>query len=203
MNYTNKKTKILIAEDQPITRTLLEDILQDDYEVVKAIDGKDALERLEQDKDIDLVLLDVIMPELDGFEVCERLKENDATKDIPVIILTIMDQDRQEARGFELGVADYISKPVNRIRLLSRVKNQLVIKKQRDLLAEKNAELQVAIDHIKTLRHILPVCSFCRQVRNDDGYWQQVEDYMAGCRSSELSGSICPECQEKQGAANS
>ena len=105
MNYGIGKQKVLIVEDQPITRTLLEDILKDEYDVIMAVDGKDALERLQLEKDIDLVLLDVIMPELDGFEVCERIKENPATQDIPIIILTIMEQERNEARGFELGVA--------------------------------------------------------------------------------------------------
>lgn len=152
MNRQGRKPKILITDDQPITRTLLEDILQDEYEVIKAIDGRDAIECVHREQDIDLILLDVIMPEIDGFEVCRLLKENPDTKDIPVIIVTIMDQERNESRGFELGVADYVSKPVSRTRILTRIKNQLVIKRQRDLLEEKNIELQSAIDHIKSLR---------------------------------------------------
>jgi putative two-component system response regulator len=163
LDLDQRKYKILVAEDQPITRTLLEDILQDDYEVVNAANGQEALDMILEEKDIDLVLLDVIMPELNGFEVCLELKNNPISKDIPIIMLTIMDQEHNEAKGFEMGVADYITKPVSRVKLLTRVKNQFVLKNQQNMLKEKNLELQEAIDHIKTLRGILPICSFCNR----------------------------------------
>lgn len=190
--------KILIAEDQPITRILLENILQDKYHLIFAANGNDTLKKVTEEGDIDLILLDIIMPERNGFEVCEKLKENPATCNIPVIMLTIMDQEHNEAKGFALGVADYINKPVSQTKLLTRVKNQLELKKQHDLLQKKNQELHSALDQIKRLQGILPICSFCKQIRNDDGYWQQVDDYIKEHSEAEFSHSVCPICMEKE-----
>lgn len=193
-----KTQKILVADDQPITRTLIEDILQEQYSIIHASNGRHALELINQEGDIDLILLDIIMPEMNGFEVCQELKKNPLTEDIPVIMLTIMDQDHNEAKGFDLGIADYISKPINRTKLLTRVKNQLELKRQRELLQKKNQELQDAIGQIKTLRGIVPICSFCKQIRNDKGYWQQVEEYIRNHSEAEFSHSVCPTCMKEQ-----
>jgi len=191
------KEKILIAEDHPATRRLLIDILEDDYQVLAAADGTEALKLAAEHPDIDLILLDIIMPGQNGYEVCALLKDSPATAIIPIIFLTVLSEETDESKGFELGVNDYIIKPVSRTRLKTRIKNQLDMKKQRDLIAAKNQELTEAMEQIKTLRGFLPICSFCKQIRNDKGYWQQVEEYIRTHSEAVFTHSVCPECIKK------
>ena len=197
MERTEKKHKILIADDHPATRTLLQDILGSDYTLLMACDGNEALSIVREQADIDLVLLDIIMPHINGYEVCRQLKENPATREIPVIFLTVMNEESDEAKGFAAGVADYIVKPISRLRLKTRIANQLQLLEQKQLLHKKNLELQEAMDQIKTLRGILPICSFCKQIRNDQGYWQQVEEYLKYHTNAQFSHGVCPDCLKK------
>jgi response regulator RpfG family c-di-GMP phosphodiesterase len=137
------------------------------------------------------------MPRLDGYGVCKKLKEDPATENIPIIFLTVLGADGAESKGFALGVNDYVVKPVNRIRLKTRIKNQLELKRKTDLLTEKNLELQSALDHIKTLYGILPICSFCKQIRNDEGQWTDIEGYIKKHTHARFSHGVCPKCMQK------
>lgn len=197
MVTNNKSTIILIVEDHPSTRRLLQDILAQDYQVLVASNGQEALDMVRGNPSIDLVLLDIIMPGLNGYEVCQKLKENEELRDIPVIFLTIMEEDHDEARGFAVGVADYIIKPISRLRLMARVKNQLALRQKQRELEQKNLELQTALDQIKVLHGILPICSFCKQIRNDRGAWQRLEEYIQSHSEAEFSHSVCPKCMKE------
>jgi len=104
------KQKILIADDERFNLNILVDILKSDYKVIVAKDGKQALERAKSNPP-DLILLDIMMPEMDGYEACRNLKENDLTKNIPVIFITAMKEEGNEVKGFDLGAVDYITKP--------------------------------------------------------------------------------------------
>ena len=190
-------SKILIIDDHPATRKLLEDILRKEYQVLLASDGQEALAMVQDDSALDLILLDIIMPGMNGYEVCQRLKENERTRDIPVVFLTIMEEENDEALGFAVGVTDYIVKPITRLRLLARVKNQLALRQKQRELEQKNFELQTALDQIKTLHGILPICSFCKQIRNDHGSWQRLEEYIQTHSEAEFSHSVCPQCVKK------
>jgi len=150
MQANEKQGKILIVDDHPATRKLLQDILAE-HLVLSTDNGHEALNILKDHPDIDLVLLDVVMPNMNGYEVCRQIKENPATKNIPVIFLTIMAEEQNEALGFSVGVTDYMIKPVSRVRLQARVSNQLQLKRQQELLNQKNGELQNALDQIKVL----------------------------------------------------
>ena len=141
MNPESRKFTILAVDDTPENLDVVKGILARDYVVKVAINGPMALKIVEK-MPPDLVLLDVMMPGMDGYEVCRRLKENPATRDIPVIFLTAMDQTKDEARGFSLGAADYIYKPVNPPILEARVKTHLALKESMD-------ELQKAYGIIK------------------------------------------------------
>lgn len=197
MVTNNKSTIILIVEDHPSTRRLLQDILAQEYQVLVASNGQEALDMVRGTPSIDLVLLDIIMPGLNGYEVCQKLKENEELRDIPVIFLTIMEEDHDEARGFAVGVADYIIKPISRLRLMARVKNQLALRQKQRELEQKNLELQTALDQIKVLHGILPICSFCKQIRNDRGAWQRLEEYIQNHSEAEFSHSVCPKCMKE------
>ena len=127
------KQKILIADDERFNLNILVDILKPDYKVIVAKDGKQALKRAESNPP-DLILLDIMMPEMDGYEVCKNLKENEQTKDIPVIFITAMKEEGNEAKGFDLGAVDYITKPFQAAIVMARVKTQLKMKWQADML---------------------------------------------------------------------
>jgi len=197
MNSESNPSTILIIDDHPATRKLLGDILGDLYHVLLVSNGREALDAVRDNHMIDLILLDIIMPGMNGYEVCQRLKEDERTSDIPVVFLTVMEEDHDEVRGFAVGVADYIVKPISRLRLLARVKNQLALRQKQRELELKNCELQAALDQIKTLQGVLPICSFCKQIRNDQGAWQRLEEYIQHHSEAEFSHGICPKCAEE------
>jgi CheY-like chemotaxis protein len=141
MTLSTKKATILAVDDTPENLDVVKGLLSDDYIVKAATSGAMALKIVEKQRP-DLVLLDIMMPGMDGYEVCQHLKDNDETRDIPVIFLTAMEQTTDEAQGFELGAADYITKPVNPPILKARVRTHLALKQSMD-------ELQAAYAIIK------------------------------------------------------
>lgn len=193
---SEEKQKIFIVDDTPANIQILDETLKDEYEIYFALNGKDALQNAAA-MIPDLILLDIMMPEMDGYEVCRTLKNNSLLKDIPVIFITALDQADHETKGLELGAVDYITKPFNPTIVRLRVKNQLELKKHRDGLALRNAELQEALAKIKTLSGLLPICASCKKIRDDKGYWNRIETYISDHSEAEFSHSICPECTKK------
>jgi len=127
------KPTILIVDDTPTNIETLDEVLEDRYEILVATDGRRALEVAVGEKP-DLVLLDIVMPGMDGFEVCRRLKSDPATWSIPVIFITAMSEVADEAAGLEVGAIDYIIKPFSPPIVRARVRNHLELKRHRDLL---------------------------------------------------------------------
>ena len=130
---------VMIIDDAKTNIDILVETLRSDYEISVAMDGKAALEAIAEDKP-DLILLDISMPKMDGYEVCKRLKAGESTKDIPVIFITAMAEERNEAKGLALGAVDYITKPFSPGLVKSRVHNQLELKRHRDHLEELVAQ---------------------------------------------------------------
>ena len=127
------KKIVLIVDDMATNIEILDSVLNGEYEVLFATNGRDALEIAKQQVP-DLILLDVIMPEMDGYKVCSELKCNEKTRDIPVIFVTANNQEEDESRGFEEGVVDYITKPVRPSIVKARVRIHLELKAHRDYL---------------------------------------------------------------------
>lgn len=130
----DNKQRVLVVDDERINRAALSAVLKDDHQVILAKSGQQALERLSIDAEIDLILLDVLMPEMDGYEVLRRIKEQDATRDIPVIFITALNSIGDEERGLNLGACDYIGKPFSPAIVKARVSNLLRFVRQRKLL---------------------------------------------------------------------
>lgn len=190
-----EKKKLLIVDDTPENLTLLYKMLRNDYEVIGAGSGQEAL-RLLPSTNPDLILLDIMMPEMSGFDVCTVLKKQENYADIPVIFLTALAEEADEARGFEVGAVDFITKPFKPAILKHRVSTHLELKSQRDELARKNGELESALAKVKELSGLLPICMMCKKIRDDTGYWNQLETYISLHSEALFSHGICPECFE-------
>lgn len=137
-----KKSTILVVDDTPDNLMLMHGLLKTDYKVKVANSGEKALKIVNSDAPPDLILLDIMMPEMDGYEVCRQLKASAATRDIPVIFLTAKAEIEDERRGLELGAVDYITKPISPPIVLARVKTQLTLKASADFLRDKNEFLE-------------------------------------------------------------
>ena len=145
---TDKKATILIVDDTTENLDVLKGLLGSDYNLKVAVNGKIALKIANLDPHPDLILLDIMMPVMDGYETCTELKENPATRDIPVIFITAKTETDDIVKGFDVGAIDYVTKPFNPPELLARVQTQLMIKQQKDEIAEKNTQQ-------KELLHVL------------------------------------------------
>ncbi len=132
----SQRQKILVVDDTPANIHVLAETLRADYTVVAATNGQKALQLAVKEPLPDIILLDVMMPGLDGYDVCARLKGDEATKDIPVIFVTALSEAGDEAKGLGLGAVDYITKPINPSLVKARVHNQLELKRHRDHLQE-------------------------------------------------------------------
>ncbi|KAF0163599.1 MAG: putative two-component system response regulator [Rhodocyclaceae bacterium] len=136
---------ILIVDDEPTNLFLLTSLLRPQYLVRAANSGASALRAAASEPRPDLVLLDVMMPAMDGYAVLERLRENPATRDIPVVFLTALAETEDEERGLQLGAADYITKPIKPAVVQARVRTQLEAKQARDWLKDQNATLEAEV----------------------------------------------------------
>lgn len=170
-----KKNKmlILVVDDNPQNLQFLGNLLSENgYEVAVAENGIQAMDFV-NNKNPDLILLDIIMPEMNGFEVCKKIKSNKSTMHIPIIFLTARNDTDSIVEGFEVGGTDYVTKPFNKIELLARVKTHI---------------------EVKILRGMIPICSRCKKLRDDDGIWNNVDTYFENYSQVLFTHSICPEC---------
>jgi len=143
--YSAEKATILVVDDTPDNLMLISTLLKKFYKVKVANSGEKALKIVESEFPPDLILLDIMMPEMDGYEVCQRLKANDKTKDIPVIFLTSKSDANHETKGFELGAVDYITKPITLQVVLARVKTHLDMEKMQMFLRDQNSFLELEV----------------------------------------------------------
>jgi len=147
-NLTEKKT-ILLVDDSPDDLALMSNLLMELYKVKVAISGEKALAIALSDEPPDLILLDIMMEGMDGFEVCWRLKHDHKTLNIPVIFLSVKDAAEDEKKGLELGAVDYITKPITPSVILARVKNHLAVKAQTDRLVDQNDNLEIELSRLQ------------------------------------------------------
>jgi sigma-B regulation protein RsbU (phosphoserine phosphatase) len=189
--------RILIAEDEPISKRLLETILtKAGHDVVAVEDGIRALDSIQKEVP-DILITDWMMPELDGLELCRRLRTLNLPSYVYVILLTALTQKENVTQGLDAGADDYVTKPFERTELLARVRaGERVIQLEKSL-RERNEELSEALAQVKELKGLLPICMFCKRIRKDKNYWQQVEEYLFEHTDADFSHSLCPECLEE------
>lgn len=189
----NRLPVILVVDDTPSNLELVNEILGHEYELLVAVDGREALD-LAVAEQPDLILLDVMMPVLDGFEVCRLLKAEAGTAEIPVIFLTALTDTEALLRGFQAGGVDYVGKPFRPEELQVRVATHVGLKVARDRELALRRELEEALRQVKQLSGLLPICAWCKKIRNDQGYWDQLEGYLAARAGIVFSHGICPDC---------
>ena len=150
-----------------------------------------------------LVILDVMMPGLSGYDVCSSIKADPSFKDIPVIFLTALDTREGAHQGLEAGGIDYLTKPVDLDLLRLRVKNHIeskerndLLREQRDLLIKQKEDLEAALARIKRLEGTIPICAYCKKIRDDQQSWKQLETYISEHSEALFSHGICPDCYE-------
>ncbi len=189
--------RILIAEDDLVSRKMLEATLTRwGYEVLVTCDGQAALQALTGPDAPRVAILDWMMPSLDGVDVCRRVREGGVAQPPYVILLTAKGNKEDIVSGLEAGADDYIIKPFDREELRARLQAGLRIITLQNQLAARVRELEEAITRIRTLQGLLPICSYCKRVRNDGDYWQQVESYISDHSDARFSHGICPDCYE-------
>lgn len=188
---------ILVVDDDPFIARLLEiELRAAGYDVRVANDGERGLD-LARERCPELVLADVMMPNMDGFELTRHLRMDSRTATVSVIMLTARGLSADKLEGFAVGADDYIVKPFDRDELKARVgagERIVALEQER---ARRLRELQDALDHIKTLQGILPICMYCRRIQSDDASWQRIEEYVAEHSNAEFSHGMCPECTAK------
>jgi sigma-B regulation protein RsbU (phosphoserine phosphatase) len=189
--------KILIAEDEKTSRKILERILtKTEQDVVAVEDGLKALASIEKDVP-DMLITDWMMPDLNGLELCRRVRGLNLSSYVYIILLTALTEKERITEGLDMGADDYITKPFDRTELLARVRAGERIIQLEKSLRQKNKDLSDALAQVKQLKGLLPICMYCKKIRNDENYWQQVEEYFAEHTEADFSHSICPECLEK------
>ncbi len=186
---------ILIAEDDSTSRFLLQATLKKwNYEVIETSDGLEAWKRLQETDPPQLAILDWMMPNLDGIEICRRVRKIPAIQNIYIIILTTKNEEENIVEGLQAGANDYITKPFKRRELEARIQVGMRVVQLQNELAQQIKQLQEAMTREKQLQGLLPICSYCKKIRNDNNYWQQVERYIEDYSDVAFSHSICPDC---------
>ncbi len=190
--------KFLIAEDDEVSRIVLSRMLQKwGHEVVATVDGRSAYEILEGEDAPGIAILDWMMPKMDGLEVCRRLRQLNRAEPPYVILLTARDQTDDIVAGLDSGANDYVVKPYDWRELKSRLRvGERMVTLQRDL-AGRIRELQYAMAKIHELQELIPICSYCKKVRDDRNYWEQVESYISTRTGVQFSHGVCPQCYTK------
>jgi CheY-like chemotaxis protein len=183
------KAGILIVDDQEVNVLLLERMLRGAgyVSVTSTMDPNEVCE-LHRKNRYGLILLDLLMPGMDGFKVMEGLKEIEGDSYLPVLVITA--QPDQKLRALRAGAKDFVSKPFDLAEVLARVHNMLEVR----LLY---AELQKALEQVKLLSGLLPICMWCKKIRDDQGYWNAIEHYLGQHSEAEFSHGICPDCKRK------
>lgn len=169
------KPTLLLVDDMPQNLQVLASNLADEYELAFASDGFQALEMVNEQSP-DLILLDVMMPGIDGFEVCRRLKKMPIKAGIPVIFLTARTDTDDVVKGFEVGGVDYITKPFQPAELRVRVNNHI---------------------QLHQLKKLMAVCSYCNNIRNENEEWERLDSYVHRKAGTPVTHGICPTCYKR------
>ena len=190
--------RVLVAGDEPVSRTIVAAMLKKvGYAVSFAFDGEQALRALEGDDRPAIALLDWEMPGLAGPDVVRQLRTRDGQTPTYVILLTSRDSSADIVAGLKAGANDYVTKPPNQDELVARVNVGARVVELQSALADRVRSLEEALANVKALQTLLPMCAYCKAIRNDQNYWERVETYFHEHSGVSFSHSYCPNCYER------
>lgn len=192
---SDKITILAVDDDHDLLRLLGDTLTGQGYLVQVADSGEMALASVVASPP-ELILLDIMMPGMNGFEVLRWLKARDASCDIPIIFLSAHNQTVQRVEGLKLGAIDFISKPFEAEELQARVRTHLEAHQLRLRVEQQRDELCSALSRLKILSGFLPICANCKKIRDDNGGWQQLEIYIRDHSEADFSHGVCPECTQ-------
>ncbi|MGE0865691.1 MAG: PleD family two-component system response regulator [Vicinamibacterales bacterium] len=190
--------RVLVADDEPVSRTVVGAMLKKaGYEVSYACDGEQAWAQLSTATPPAIALLDWEMPGLKGPEVVERIRARGDQAPTYVILLTSRHSSADIVTGLKAGANDYVTKPANEDELIARVNVGARVVELQAALAERVRSLEEALANVKALQTLLPMCAYCKAIRNDQNYWEKVETYFHEHSGVSFSHSYCPTCYER------
>jgi DNA-binding response OmpR family regulator len=185
---------VVIVDDVHENVRILHHCLKDDgYSFAVARNANELFELVAR-RSPTLILLDVMLPDLDGFSALERLRADPSLEDVPVIFVTARNEREDRIRGFGVGGVDYVAKPFDAAEVRARVRTHIALRTALEEQRRLNSELKEALEKVRSLEGIIPICARCKSVRNDEGYWTQVERYLAEHTNATFSHGLCPDC---------
>lgn len=187
--------RTLVADDDPVTAAALAGSLRRwNLDVTIARDGEEAWKIVAGDQSPSLAIVDWMMPCLDGVELCRRIRQSAMHSSMYLVLLTARDSRADVVAGLEAGADDYLVKPFYVDELRARVNTGLRIVSLQKKLGEQIAMLEETLQNVKQLKGLLPMCSYCKSIRSDDDYWQQLEAYLSDHSDARFTHGICPKC---------
>jgi phosphoserine phosphatase RsbU/P len=186
---------VLIAEDHAATRFMLSSLLErHGYHVQSVKDGFEAQGALTMPDGPAIALLDWGLPEKTGLEICRAIRRQPGQRFVYIIIVTARDTVADLAEAFEAGADDFIRKPCDPVEILARLRSGQRIVELEHRLSARVAEVEEALENVRQLKRLLPICMYCKKVRDDSQYWQEIEHYIHQHTGTDFSHGICPEC---------
>lgn len=187
--------RVLIAEDYaPSREALLTLLTRHGYAVQTAATGSEAAEVLRGDNPPPLALVDWIMPEITGLELCRMVRALNLPHYVYFIVITARDTVEDLSEAFAAGADDFIRKPLEPVELLARLSSGRRVLELERRLAHRVEEVQQALERVRVLERLLPICMYCKKVRNDQSYWQEIDEYIHLQTGTDFSHGICPDC---------
>jgi DNA-binding response OmpR family regulator len=191
--------RVLVADDDAVLRHALKKQLASwQFTAVMAANGKQAWKVLQDSDPPPLAVVDWNMPGIDGVELCREIRATPSLAAMYLILLTGNQDQKDVVAGLESGADDYITKPFSWDELRARLRIGSRIVGLQQALAARVHELQEALASVKRLTGLLPICAYCKRIRNNQDYWMQVEQYLAEYSEAEFSHGICPDCLQTQ-----
>lgn len=190
--------KVLIAEDDAASRRVLQASVERwGYEVLTASNGAEAWQALDMTDAPELAILDWMMPEMDGVDVCRRVRAGSGGLPTYIILLTARGRREDLVLGLQAGADDYVTKPFDREELRARLQVGVRVVQLQRALASRVRDLEDALKRVKQLQGLIPICCYCKKIRDDENYWEQVENYISEHSDAQFSHGICPDCYAK------
>jgi len=190
---------ILIADDDPVERNLLYAMLSKwGYEIIAVKDGTEAWNEMQKENSPPIVILDRQMPGMRGEEICEKAREIFFHKPLYIILITgALTESHDVIEGLHKGADDYITKPFIARELQARIEAGIRVITLEQTLAQRIKALEEMMGKVKILQGLLPICSYCKKIRDDKNYWLEVEAYITRHSEAQFSHGLCPDCFDK------